>query len=293
MFDSNTITPGTPFMGRLSAALQYYVHLRLNHSEPWKDLLVLLSDSNVPGEGEHKVWARNWAVWLYSGGQSGNGCGVVRWVQLVATTVQHAMWLCAWPACPVLSPLLHRGLECQDAGCSFWRAGPFVPCAHQAAHTGGATLAWTWDTVQGCAVLQARPLRPLQGLACVVPCSRSIATHPPISPPADHLQAMQYIREQRGRANWNPNTRHVMYGLDADLIMLGLATHEPHFFILRELVTLPMKKDARQDLIAQAQQLADEAAQAAQPVSKKPYQFLKVGRRASAVRLDLCAGTTR
>jgi 5'-3' exoribonuclease 1 len=56
-FDSKSITPGTEFMTKLASHLQYFIRRKLQDDKNWTSIEfgVFFSDSNQPGEGEHKI----------------------------------------------------------------------------------------------------------------------------------------------------------------------------------------------------------------------------------------------
>ncbi|XP_011501827.1 PREDICTED: 5'-3' exoribonuclease 1 [Ceratosolen solmsi marchali] len=54
-FDSNCITPGTVFMAKLNEQLKYFVTYKISTDKLWRRCEVILSGSDVPGEGEHKI----------------------------------------------------------------------------------------------------------------------------------------------------------------------------------------------------------------------------------------------
>ena len=52
---SQIITPGTRFMFQLSQAIQVLLKQKMLNDPTWGKLHIIFSDSNVPGEGEHKM----------------------------------------------------------------------------------------------------------------------------------------------------------------------------------------------------------------------------------------------
>lgn len=55
IWDSNCITPGTPFMNKLDKFIIDFIYDKLNNNSDWKKIRVIYSSFKVPGEGEQKI----------------------------------------------------------------------------------------------------------------------------------------------------------------------------------------------------------------------------------------------
>ncbi|KAL1065222.1 hypothetical protein V6Z11_D13G265500 [Gossypium hirsutum] len=101
---------------------------------------------------------------------------------------------------------------------------------------------------------------------------------------------MSFIRYQRCLPGYDCNTHHCLYGLDADIIMLALATHEVHFSILREDVLFQEQKPAFRSCSKtsnrEAEPYSSESLKHAL-VAKRPYEVLHVWILREYIELDM------
>jgi 5'-3' exonuclease len=61
-FKNNSISPGTEFMFDLIEKIKFFVLRKIHEDHKWKNIEVIVSGGDVPGEGEHKImeWLRGW-----------------------------------------------------------------------------------------------------------------------------------------------------------------------------------------------------------------------------------------
>jgi 5'-3' exoribonuclease 2 len=107
---------------------------------------------------------------------------------------------------------------------------------------------------------------------------------------------MNFIRLQRAQPGYDPNIKHVLYGMDADLIMLGLATHEIHFNIIRETVVFKGKQTCsicgKKGHLAMSCQGKASTEDSAEQVDS-PFQFLKLSILREYLRTELLVQDTQ
>lgn len=86
---------------------------------------------------------------------------------------------------------------------------------------------------------------------------------------------LEFIRGQRAEEGYSPHLRHCIYGADADLIMLGLSTHEPHFHVIRERIDAP-KREAGGGADPFSTLGKREAAEGAAPTLNVGFNFVDI-----------------